>query len=387
MADTKGHTRGRGTTSGMAGATGATGPPGLPEASESSGLPESPEPLGLPESTEPPERTKPSGPSGLPEPSESPEPSGLPEPTEPPERTKPSGPSGLPKPFEPSEPFGLPESTEPPEPSGPSGPSGLPEPSEPFGLPESPESTEPSGPSGLPKPSGPPEPREPLKTPEPPGTAARGALVSSLAVDILLPLLVYYAARALGAGQAPALLLSGAPPAVRLMVGAVRYRRIDGVDLFLTMLLVIAALVSLIGGGPRVLLFKNAALSLAVGGWALGTAFTRRPLAFQLGQHLHTGSAVRARAGIWRDSAPFRRGLRVLTLLWGAEQLLDGGLSALAAAMLPTDTVPLLDRVVSLVLLGLTAGATLVYAHRFRIRHALPLFGAPAPMTSRYRRG
>ncbi|MCE0447836.1 hypothetical protein LT493_39675 [Streptomyces tricolor] len=79
---------------------------------------------------------------------------------------------------------------------------------------------------------------------------------------------------------------------MRLLVGAVRYRRIDGVDLFLTMLLVIAALVSLIGGGPRVLLFKNAALSLAVGGWALGTAFTRRPLAFQLGQHLHTGSAV-----------------------------------------------------------------------------------------------
>ncbi|MGW7786600.1 VC0807 family protein [Streptomyces tricolor] len=339
MADTKGHTRGRGTTSGMAGATGATGPPGLPEASESSGLPESPEPHGLPESTEPPERTKP------------------------------SGPSGLPKPFEPSEPFGLPESTESPEPT---------EPTEP---------PEPSGPSPLPKPSGPPEPREPLKTPEPPGTAVRGALVSSLAVDILLPLLVYYAARALGAGQAPALLLSGAPPAVRLLVGAVRYRRIDGVDLFLTMLLVIAALVSLIGGGPRVLLFKNAALSLAVGGWALGTAFTRRPLAFQLGQHLHTGSAVRARAGIWRDNAPFRRGLRVLTLLWGAEQLLDGGLSALAAAMLPTDTVPLLDRVVSLVLLVLTAGATLVYAHRFRIRHALPLFGAPAPMTSRYRRG
>ncbi|MFJ4326182.1 VC0807 family protein [Streptomyces tricolor] len=288
MADTKGHTRGRGTTSGMAGATGATGPPGLPEPS---GLPESPEPLGLPE---------------------------------------PSEPSGL---LEPHEPLGLPEPTEPP------------------------------------------------KTPGPSGTA-RGALVSSLAVDILLPLLVYYAARALGAGQAPALLLSGAPPAVRLLVGAVRHRRIDGVDLFLTTLLVIAALVSLIGGGPRVLLFKNAALSLAVGGWALGTAFTRRPLAFQLGQHLHTGSAVRARAGIWRDSAPFRRGLRVLTLLWGAEQLLDGGLSALAAATLPTDTVPLLDRVVSFGLLGLTAGATLVYAHRFRIRHGLPLFGAPAPMTS-----
>jgi hypothetical protein len=208
--------------------------------------------------------------------------------------------------------------------------------------------------------------------------AGRGPLLT-LAVDIVLPLLVYYAARALGAGQGPALLLSGAPPALRLLWGAVRHRRIDGVDLFFTVLLATAALVALIGGGPRVLLFKDAALSLVVGGWVVGTAFTGRPLAFQLGQRLHRGAAARARAGIWRESAAFRRGLRVLTLVWGAEQLLDGGLGTLAAATLPTDTVPLLARALSLLLLALAAGATAVYARRFRIRHALPLFGAPAP--------
>ncbi|CAM5249606.1 MULTISPECIES: VC0807 family protein [Streptomyces] len=220
------------------------------------------------------------------------------------------------------------------------------------------ESTEPAGPSGT----------------------ARGPLLS-LAVDLVLPLLVYYVTRALGAGQASALLLSGAPPALRLLAGAARHRRVDGVDLFFTVLLAAAALVSLIGGGPRVLLFKNAALSLAVGGWALGTAFTGRPLAFQVGQRLHPGGTARARDRIWQDSAPFRRALRVLTALWGAEQLLDGALGSAAAATLPTDTVPLLDRALSLLLLGLTAGATAVYTRRFRIRHTLPLFGTPAPAT------
>ncbi|UFR01591.1 hypothetical protein KBP30_10520 [Streptomyces sp. Go40/10] len=239
------------------------------------------------------------------------------------------------------------------------------------------------GTAGEIEPAEPPEPPGPPRPgPSKPSGAARGALLS-LAVDILLPLLVYYAARALGAGQAPALLLSGAPPALRLVAAAVRHRRVDGVDLFLTVLLATAALVSLIGGGPRVLLFKNAALSLAVGGWALATAFTGRPLAFQLGQRLHQASAARARAAFWRDSAPFRHGLRVLTLLWAAEQFLDGALSTLAAAMLPTDTVPLFDRVLSLLLLGLTAGATAVYARRFRTRHALPLFGAPATAPER----
>ncbi|WP_381556651.1 VC0807 family protein [Streptomyces eurythermus] len=216
--------------------------------------------------------------------------------------------------------------------------------------------------------------------PRPPGTL-RGPLLS-LAVDILLPLLVYYAARALGADQGPALLLGGAPPALRLLAGAVRHRRTDDVDLFLTVLLVAAALVSLLGGGPRVLLFKNAAPSLAVGAWALGTAFTRRPLAFQLGQRMHRGEAVRARAGLWQNSAPFRRGQRALTLLWGAEQLLDGGAGTLAAVTLPPDTVPLLDRAVSLSLLALAAGLTAGYARRFRGHHALPLFGAPAPATA-----
>lgn len=223
------------------------------------------------------------------------------------------------------------------------------------------------------------ESAESAEHPRPSGTA-NGPLFS-LAVDLVLPILVYYVARALGAGQASALLLSGAPPALRLLAGAARHRRIDGVDLFFTVLLAAAALVSLIGGGPRVLLFKNAALSLAVGGWALGTAFTRRPLAFLVGQRPHRGSAVRARDRIWQDSAPFRRALRFLTALWGAEQLLDGALGSVAAATLPADTVPLLDRALSLLLLGLTAGATAVYTRRFRMRHALPLFGTPAPPT------
>ncbi|WP_256255919.1 VC0807 family protein [Streptomyces sp. MUSC 14] len=213
-----------------------------------------------------------------------------------------------------------------------------------------------------------------------PGTRAGGTGYGPLlatAVDIVLPLVVFYAARALGAGQAPALLLSGAPPALRLLYGAVRHRRIDGVDLFFTVLLSAAASVTLLGGGPRVLLFKDAALSLVVGIWVLGTGFTRRPLAFQLGQRLHRGPTARARAGFWEGSAEFRRALRVLTLAWGAEQLLDGGLGTLAAATLPTDTVPLLTRVVSLSLLAVTAVATAAYARRFRTRHGLPLLGAP----------
>ncbi|MEU1707766.1 VC0807 family protein [Streptomyces sp. NPDC005706] len=203
----------------------------------------------------------------------------------------------------------------------------------------------------------------------------------TLAVDLVLPLVVYYAARVLGAGQGPALLLSGAPPALHLLSGAVRRHRIDGVDLFFTILLATAAAASLMGGGTRLLLCKDAALSLVVGGWVLGSGFTRRPLAFQLGQRLHGGEAARARSATWQSHAGFRQSLRVLTLLWGAGQLLDGALGILAALTLPTDTVPLLARLQSLLLLALAAAVTAVHARRFRGRHGLSLFGDPERMT------
>ncbi|MGQ4419032.1 hypothetical protein ACN6LA_006094 [Streptomyces sp. SAS_269] len=95
-----------------------------------------------------------------------------------------------------------------------------------------------------------------------------------------------------------------------------------------------------------------------VGGWVLGSGFTRRPLAFQLGQRLRGGEAARARSRTWRDHAEFRLSLRVLTLLWGAEQLLDGGLGIRAALTLLTDIVPLLARVQSLLLLALATAVT-----------------------------
>lgn len=149
-------------------------------------------------------------------------------------------------------------------------------------------------------------------------------------------------------------------------------------DLFFTVLLAAAAPASLLGGGTRVLLCKDAVLSLVVGSWVLSTGFTRIPLAFQLGRRLHRGPAARARSKAWQDSAEFRQGLRALTLLWGSEQILDGGFGTLAALTLPTDTVPLLARVQSLVLLALAATATAVHTRRFRARHGLPLFGVSA---------
>ncbi|MEU1462692.1 hypothetical protein ABZ467_18785 [Streptomyces sp. NPDC005727] len=120
---------------------------------------------------------------------------------------------------------------------------------------------------------------------------------------------------------------------------------------------------------------------LVVGGWVLGSGFTRRPLAFQLGQRLHRGEVARARSVAWQNHAGFRQSLRVLTLLWGAEQLLDGGLGILTALTLPTDTVPLLARLQSLLLLALAAAVTAVHARRFRGRHGLSLFGDPEWMT------
>ncbi|MFD8392035.1 hypothetical protein ACFV2N_23280 [Streptomyces sp. NPDC059680] len=61
--------------------------------------------------------------------------------------------------------------------------------------------------------------------------------------------------------------------------------------------------------------------------------------------------------------------MRVLTAPWGAGHLLDGGHGTLTAATLPTDAVPRLAGVPSLLRLALTAAATAARTRRCGIRH------------------
>ncbi|MEV6669640.1 VC0807 family protein [Streptomyces sp. NPDC051162] len=204
---------------------------------------------------------------------------------------------------------------------------------------------------------------------------SKRALLVPLAVDIGLPLALYYVMRAQGAAQWQALLISGVFPAAHALGTAVVRRRLEFFDLFVVGLLALSAATSLISGNPRVLLLKDAALPALLGIWILATLFTARPFAFRLGERLRTGAAVEDAERAWHVMPEYRAALRGLTAFWGCVQLLDAALSTVLALTLPVDVVPLIGRIESFTLLGLVVVATVRRSKRFRAVHGRSLFG------------
>ncbi|WP_438483988.1 VC0807 family protein [Streptomyces sp. S186] len=213
--------------------------------------------------------------------------------------------------------------------------------------------------------------------------ARRGrALGVPLTVNIALPLVLYYVLRAQDVAQWQALLLSGVLPAAHALGTALVRRRVDFFDLLVVALLAVSAGLSAVGGSPRLLLLKDAALPSALGLWILSSLFAARPFAYHFGRRM-AGSAGRpAVERAWRELPDFRAALRGMTMLWGGSQLLDATFSTVAALALPVDVVPVLGKVQSLAILGAMVALTVRRSRAFRDRHGIPLFGLREPVAS-----
>ncbi|MEU9125542.1 VC0807 family protein [Streptomyces sp. NPDC048506] len=207
----------------------------------------------------------------------------------------------------------------------------------------------------------------------------RRAVAVPLVVDVVLPLVLYYALRSQGAVAWLALLLSGAVPAAHALVSAVVRRRVEVFDLLVVVLLAASAALSLISGSPRVLLLKDAGIPAALGAWILSSLWAARPFAFHFGRRLRGRDGEAEAERVWRDLPDFRAALRGLTALWGGAEVLDAALSAVEAWSMPVDLVPVVGRFQSLAILGAVAVLTVRRSRTFRSRWGIPLFGVRAP--------
>ncbi|MFJ6378793.1 VC0807 family protein [Kitasatospora sp. NPDC092039] len=178
-------------------------------------------------------------------------------------------------------------------------------------------------------------------------TPRRTAVLLPLLIDLGLPLAVYYGLRAAGLNQWWCLLWSAAVPAVTVLVRLVRTRRVDFLALLVLSMILLGLVLSVLTGDPRTLLIREAwtgMLGGLVGIWLLASVGYGRPALMVVFR-----SFVRAKAGEdglrawearWEQDAAFRRGLRVLTLAWGAASLLNAVAQLAFAYLLPVDAAP-----------------------------------------------
>jgi hypothetical protein len=218
--------------------------------------------------------------------------------------------------------------------------------------------------------AGPAEPAGPSPVPGAAAPAAHpGTLKSlqSLAIDIAVPLGLYYLLRD-GFGQSLVLSLavSSIIPAARTIYSVVRERELNLLAGLILVVNIVGIGISFAAGDPRLMIAKDSAVSSVIGLAILASVFIGRPLMTAgLKPWLIKGSAERgaAWARLAAGSARFRRLEKVFSAIWGTALLAECVARLVGAFTLPVTTMVWLSTVltvgsigVAIIIGGIAAG-------------------------------
>jgi hypothetical protein len=147
-----------------------------------------------------------------------------------------------------------------------------------------------------------------------------------LVFDLGGPLLVYSLLRSDGLSAVAALILSGIPPALGIVIGAVVDRRLDIIGVVVLAGLLVGTVAGLVSNNARLYLVEGAVPSLV---FALACIFSLRsakPLIYRFAVELLGRDTPKGRevVGAWQYPG-FRRAFRVITAAWGVAYLIEVG--------------------------------------------------------------
>ncbi|GGX36253.1 VC0807 family protein [Streptomyces lomondensis] len=200
----------------------------------------------------------------------------------------------------------------------------------------------------------------------------RTMLIKVTALDMALPLLLYYGLRMLGMNQWLALVISGALPLARLVYQVVRERKVERTTLFSLSIIVTSTLVSLLTGDPRLVLARESYFTALVGLWMLSTLLAKRPFLYAATIQILPEATARSWREDWDNSPDFRKAMRLMTAAWGAAFLIDAVARVVMAYTLPVDSVPLLGAGLLVVMLIAVVQFSKAYARRLAVRLGRP---------------
>ncbi|GGU61022.1 hypothetical protein GCM10010211_27370 [Streptomyces albospinus] len=231
------------------------------------------------------------------------------------------------------------------------------------------ENTEPhNGESGMDGTRDPYAGRRATEASEPPRTGGGGApggrAWAALALDVVVPLGVFYGSRAAGAGQWLSLVLAGIAPLASLVLTWARQRRADPTALFVLAAMVLSVLVAMVTGDPRMLLARESWITAALGLWILGSLALARPFLLDVALKVTPPGTARRLESLWHRSPVVHRWMTVASMAWGSAFLLDAIARVVMAYTLPVDSVPSLGVVVLVAMLCLAQALVTVYGRR-----------------------
>ncbi|EOD68010.1 VC0807 family protein [Amycolatopsis vancoresmycina] len=170
-----------------------------------------------------------------------------------------------------------------------------------------------------------------------PGTA----LFKTLAIEIAVPMAVYYGLHSLGASDFAALAASGVFPLARTLFQFAKDRTLNGLALVVLTTNVVGMLLTFVTGDARMMIAKDSLGSGITGLVILASAFTAAPIMTKtMRPFLTRGNAEREAA--WErlsGTARFDAILRRCNVIWGIGFALESAARVVGAFTLPVSTM------------------------------------------------
>lgn len=205
-----------------------------------------------------------------------------------------------------------------------------------------------------------------------PGAPSIRAMAPSTIFGAIIPLAAYYAVRPHVSGDATALAIAGAIPAVWVAVEWVRKRHLDAIGSITLFGFLAGIVVSYaLGGNAFVLKVRDSAFTALFGLVCLASLSQHRPLMFHLGKALSAGDDDDRRAAydelFLQPTA--RRTFQIITAVWGLGLVGEATVRVLLAVVLSTGAFVAASPVIGAVFFGGLFVFTLRYSTAARMRY------------------
>jgi intracellular septation protein A len=193
------------------------------------------------------------------------------------------------------------------------------------------------------------------------------SLATIIVLDIVGPLLAYYALLSLGLTSVGALILSGMLPAIGIGIGFVRDRRLDAIGFVVLLGIIVGAVLGLISNNARLVLIDGVVPTAVFGAVCIGSLWSERPMIYRFAIETMGADSHRGRqfADQWRYPA-FRRAFRIATIVWGTAFLLEAILQVFIVETTSLDFAKTTSNVLPPVVAGLVITWNVHYAKRGR---------------------
>lgn len=190
-----------------------------------------------------------------------------------------------------------------------------------------------------------------------------------IVVNIALPFALYQLTHN-SLGDVNALIASSAPPTLWSIAEFIRHRRADALSLLVLFGIALSVLAYIGGGSIKLLQLRERLVTIVVAFVFLGSAAIGRPLMYELVRAFlaRSNSPDLERVQSLRDNSFFKRGMTIMTLVWGFGLLADAALSILLVLVLPISAYLVVSPIVGYVTIGSLTLWNLWFGRRMRRR-------------------